>query len=395
MLNTWVFMLFVIATFTLYWVLVPPRGRAWFLALVSMVYFYAYYPRETLFLLFLSLLVYGIGRAMVSLQDRQRFLMTLAVVMLVGGLAYFKYAAFLLGMFNVVLKPLINQPLAIPRIFIPIGISYFTFKMIHYIVDTAKGTIPRHKLGDFLSYIFFYPILVSGPIERFQPFFKQLNSNFNFQLEYLNEGLPRILVGLFKKFVLADTLALTAVLLQQPDLSAGQYWLASFAYTFQLFFDFSGYTDMAIGISRLFGLKIIENFDQPYLAADISTFWKKWHMSLTGWFRDYLFIPLGGSRGSLGFIIRNTFIVMAITGLWHGAGWHFVVWGLYHAGGLTILRLYRKYLLPGLKAKSVFFTSWPSQVVGTILTFNFVNIGWILFACNFQQSIYVIKHLFS
>ncbi len=216
-----------------------------------------------------------------------------------------------------------------------------------------------------------------------------------FDLDDLYAGLPRIVLGLFKKMVLADSLAATAVLLQQPDLTAAQYWLASFAYTFQLYFDFSGYSDMAIGISRLFGYRIMENFNWPYLARNISDFWKRWHMSLTGWFRDYLFIPLGGSRGTMGLIIRNTLIVMAVTGLWHGAGWHFVFWGLYHAGGLITLRLYRRYMLPKLADRGNFLESKLAAALSILITFNFVNIGWVFFACDLSQSIYVLAHMFA
>ena len=178
-------------------------------------------------------------------------------------------------------------------------------------------------------------------------------------------------------------------------MTAGQYWLASFAFTFQLYFDFSGYSDLAIGIARLFGYRIMENFNWPYLARNVSDFWKRWHMSLTGWFRDYVFIPLGGSRGTLGLTIRNTLLVMAITGLWHGAGWHFVLWGLYHALGLIAWRLYRRCLLPVLSQRSNFLESRTANVLSILLTFNFVNIGWIFFACDTGQSIYVLTRMFS
>jgi len=386
-------MAYVLVSVFLFWV-IPARFRPAFLVLISAGYFYCYYPKEVLFLLVLSMVVYLAG----VIQDREvlpRTSLTIGtVILLVGILAYFKYSGFILENLKPLLEPLLQTRLSIPKIFIPIGISYFTFKMIHYIVDISRKQIERHNLIMFLSYIFFYPILVSGPIERFQPFSKQLRESAGFQRGYVMEGLPRIGSGLFKKIVLADTLGATAVLLQQPDLLAWQYWLASLAFTLQLYFDFSGYSDMAIGISRLFGIRVMENFNWPYLAANISDFWKRWHMSLTGWFRDYLFIPLGGSRGNLSMIIRNTLIVMAVTGLWHGAGWHFIFWGLYHAGGLIILRLYRKYLLPVLAQKTDFMSSAPAQALGVLLTFAFVNIGWIFFACDMEQSIYVLKHLF-
>jgi len=388
-------MTFIILSLSIYWVLVPVRFRSHFLAIASFAYVFAYYPKEITFVLVLAVVVYIIGLELGRAEPKNRILLIGGVTVLIGILAYFKYAAFVADTLNILLRPLLHSQLSVPKLFIPIGISYFTFKMIHYVIDSYKGKIESHRIADFLNYIFFFPILVSGPIERFQPFLSQLRAGQGFAMANIYAGLPRIVGGLFKKLVLADTLAATAMLLQQPGLDPWQYWLASFAYTFQLYFDFSGYSDMAIGISRLFGLTIMENFDWPYLASDISSFWKRWHMSLTGWFRDYLFIPLGGSRGTLGLIIRNTFIVMAVTGLWHGAGWHFVFWGLYHAVGLVALRLYRKFLLPGLSVRSSFFGSRPARAAGVFLTFNFVNIGWIFFSCDASRSVYVIQHLFG
>ncbi|NLW43580.1 MAG: MBOAT family protein [Syntrophomonadaceae bacterium] len=451
MLNTWIFMAFVITCWLLYWLVVPVRLRPLFLALASFAYFAYYYPRDMLFLLALAVMVYVAGVAVSREPPGRKRLLAGMVVILAAILGYFKYSAFMAEILNLLLQPLTASRLSVPEILVPLGISYFTFKMIHYLVDIGKGNIPRHHLVDFLNYIFFFPILVSGPIERFQPFLTQTGAlrgsggdnqgivqtekkglqnepagnyrsapervpesasapgNHNqpssglfqllrrrgFNADDVYAGLPRIISGLFKKVVLADSLAATAMLLQQPDLTAGQYWLASFAFTFQLYFDFSGYSDLAIGIARLFGYRIMENFNWPYLARNVSDFWKRWHMSLTGWFRDYIFIPLGGSRGTLGVTIRNTLIVMAVTGLWHGAGWHFVLWGLYHALGLIALRLYRRYLLPGLSQRVSFLESKPANVLSILLTFNFVNIGWIFFACDTGQSIYVLTRMFG
>jgi alginate O-acetyltransferase complex protein AlgI len=427
-LNTWVFMAFVITCWLLYWLVVPVRLRSLFLALASFAYFAYYYPRDMLFLLILAAVVYSAGVVISRGQPGRKRLLTGMVVILVGILGYFKYSAFMAETLNLLLQPLMASKLSVPEILVPLGISYFTFKMIHYLVDIGRGNVPRHRLVDFLNYIFFFPILVSGPIERFQPFLTQTTALRDtarepertmgaatapdslqngqsslavqhrwrgFNTEDVYAGLPRIISGLFKKLVLADSLAATAVLLYQPDLTAGQYWLASFAFTFQLYFDFSGYSDLAIGIARLFGYRIMENFNWPYLARNVSDFWKRWHMSLTGWFRDYVFIPLGGSRGTLGLTIRNTLLVMAITGLWHGAGWHFVLWGLYHALGLIAWRLYRRCLLPVLSQRSNFLESRTANVLSVLLTFNFVNIGWIFFACDTGQSIYVLTRMFS
>ncbi len=500
MLNSWTFLAFVLVTWMLFWFIVPRRVRALFLAVVSFAYFFSYYPQEVLFLLELALIVFLLGLIMRRLPKGAGIMAVASVVLLVGILGYYKYADFFIEIYNGLVNPLMRSSFTGGQVVIPLGISYFIFKMIHYLLDIKKGSIASHSLSDFLAYIFFFPILVSGPIERFQPFLAQtlaarsdgqgstgtgaeIEDNQKLVYRYIldpdqnqsscwtvlevypdsqrvnmyyfglgdepsvryignkedwdelvrkhhlasaqpNEhgeaeqsalsgaalhnqknhrlvvddmlaGLPRIISGLFKKMVLADSLAATALLLQQPDLTTGQYWAASLAFTFQLYFDFSGYSDLAIGISRLFGYRIMENFNWPYLSRNVSEFWKRWHMSLTSWFRDYIFIPLGGSRGSLGFVIRNTLIVMFVTGLWHGAGYHFIFWGMYHAFGLIILRLYRKFILGRLAPAERWLNTGFASAASTLLTFVFVNVGWVLFACETEQSIYVIQQMFG
>jgi alginate O-acetyltransferase complex protein AlgI len=267
--------------------------------------------------------------------------------------------------------------------------------MIHYLIDNHRGKIPRHRLVDFLNYIFFFPILVSGPIQRFQPFLDDSRHTGNLQASDVYAGTRRIVWGFFKKGVLAAWAAVAAAGLQQQGLSTAVYWAASIGYTLQIYLDFSGYSDIAVGAGRLFGYRIMENFDSPYLAPDLSVFWKKWHMSLTGWFRDYVFIPLGGSRGTLAMTLRNTFIMMAVTGLWHGAAWHFMFWGIYHAVGLTVLRLYRRFALPILEPRLHLKGSPWAAWAGTAATFLFVNVGWVFFACDGRQAVYVVTRMFG
>jgi len=388
LVNTWTYYLFTTITVIVYWV-IPHSWRAYLLTLAGFLYFGSYYPREILLLLVTALVVYLWG--LVITKRPGRWLLAAGVLLAAGNLAYFKYRPLLVETYNwfASWKGLTVNP-GIHKIVVPLGISYFTFKMIHYLVDLHRGHIERHRAIDFFNYIFFFPILTAGPIERFQPFLAQSQNIYGFEMDNLYQGLPRIIVGLFKKIVLADTLAIWAVNLNSPDLTAGQYWWAMYAYTFQIYFDFSGYTDMALGVSRLFGYRIMENFDWPYLSRDVSEFWKRWHMSLTGWLRDYVFIPLGGSRGQLSTTIRNTFIVMAVTGIWHGAAWHFLAWGLYHAAGLTGLRLYRRCVYPKL-SRRLRFLQFPAVVpVNVLLTFHYVAVGWIFFACNTRQSLHVI-----
>jgi len=196
----------------------------------------------------------------------------------------------------------------------------------------------------------------------------------------------------FKKLVIADTAAIYATNLHSAGLGSNAYWIAAYAYTIQIYFDFSGYSDIAIGSARLFGYKIMENFNNPYFKRNISLFWKNWHISLTSWFTEYVFKPLGGSRVSFGRIILNTLVVMALTGLWHGAALHFIVWGLYHGVGLIILRIYNKTI--GNKFPVGWRESRTLTVASILLTFHFVVIGWVFFAADFSQSIYVIRKMF-
>lgn len=208
--------------------------------------------------------------------------------------------------------------LELSNLLVPLGISFFTFKLLHYLIDAWWGKKPRGSYVDFLAYMLFFQILPSGPVERWPNFLNQSRELAGFRWTYVTEGAYRILIGLCKKLVLADLLAIYAGGLQVQGQTTIGYWLAAYAYALQIYFDFSGYSDIAIGSGRLFGYRIAENFNNPYFKRNISLFWKNWHMSLTSWFRDYIFIPLGGSRVPFYRIVLNTFIMMMVTGLWHG-----------------------------------------------------------------------------
>ncbi len=395
MLISWAFTAFVIGTFVVYWWLIPARLRNWLLPAAGFLFFSWYYPREMLFLLALAVVTYLLGCLVRRHPSAGRSATVFGVLLLVVDLLFFKYSGLLTTTINRILPAgfrLHASPLAQ---FAPLGISYFTFKMIHYLVDLQKGTIPAHRAVDFLNYIFFFPILTAGPIERFQPFLSQSQHSQTFDLAFVGKGLPRILLGTFKKAVLAELFGIVAVNLQKKGCSASMYWVALLAYAIQIYLDFSGYSDIAVGVSRLFGYEVMENFDLPYLAQNLSQFWKRWHISLTRWFADYIFIPLGGSRVAFGRILLNTLIVMVVTGLWHGAEWHFVIWGLYHAGGMIIWRLFHHVVLPYLEARFTISRWRLGAVLSTCMTFFFVMIGWIFFACSWTQAQYVLSVMFG
>ncbi|KUG04083.1 putative poly(beta-d-mannuronate) o-acetylase [hydrocarbon metagenome] len=394
LLNSLSYALFIIVLFIAYWFLVPTSLRSNLLLAASFFLLLYLFPTHTILILLLSSIVYLAGELIAPNRSRGRdWIFLLAISGVLGILAYYKYLPLLaqtIDYFN--LLAYYGMQFALPTAVIPIGISFFTFRFIHYLIEVKRGTIENRAYLKFLNYTFFFPIIVAGPIERYDRFAHQAENNRKFKWEYLNQGLPRIILGLFKKIVLADSLSIMAAGLGSPDLDATGYLLALYAYTFKIYFDFSGYSDIAVGTGRLFGFRIMENFDAPYLQRNISLFWKKWHMSLTRWFMDYVFIPLGGSRGTLGRTILNTFIVMMVTGLWHGAAWHFVFWGLYHASGLIVFRLYTRYIALHLGEK--FKQSKAVTILSTVVTFNFTALGWIFFVNGISQSINVLRVIF-
>ena len=382
-LTSWIFGLFLIIVSAIYWVL-PKTLRTNLLLAASVVFVSYASPYFTLLLFSLSSLAFFIGK----IVRERRLWLIIGIGIPLSILIYFKY------------QPLIKQIMPLlggeitfspTNLAIPLGISFFTFKLIHYLVDGYQGKQPPGSYGQFLLYMFFFPILPSGPIERWQNFVQQIKESRHFRWEYIFDGASRVIIGLFKKLVIADTMAIYAENLNAAGLSSMVYWIAAYAYALQIYFDFSGYSDIAIGSARIFGYRIMENFNYPYFKRNLSLFWKSWHMSLTAWFRDYVFIPLGGSRVNFKRIVMNTLIVMGLTGLWHGAALHFMAWGLYHGAGLIILRLYSKYI--SNKLPQTWHSSKLAGIFSTFLTFNYVVVGWVFFATNFKQSIYILQKL--
>ncbi|MEG2213674.1 MAG: MBOAT family O-acyltransferase, partial [Clostridiales bacterium] len=259
-----------------------------------------------------------------------------AVVINVAMLGFFKYADFVVGMIN----GLIGMDMPLPGISLPIGISFFTFQTMSYTIDVYRGEVKaQQNLATFTTFVCLFPQLIAGPIVRYADIGAELMERHS-EIERIGEGLRRFVLGLAKKVLIANALGeLTAVFIASPDKSVLFFWLYAVAFTLQIYFDFSGYSDMAIGLGRVFGFSFPENFNYPYLACSITEFWRRWHMTLGSWFRDYVYIPLGGNRQGTGKWLRNIFIVWLLTGLWHGAAWNFVLWGLLFGVVLTIEKL--------------------------------------------------------
>ncbi len=402
--NTWVYGVFLASFFLLYWTVVPPKGRTIALLSAGLVFYTYYLPVHTIMIAALILVTYGLGAAITRLQAPEtavkgffnaKNVFILAVAICVGVLAYYKYLGLLAATFDgLVLLLRRGNPYQLPDIVIPLGLSFFVFEFVHYLAEIYKGAAPRASLTEYAAFGLFFPTLVAGPIKRFQPFLEQLRSPAAFKTEYLSEGLFRILTGLGKKVIIADSMVhFTGPLANPLSASGADYWVAVYAFAIKIYFDFSGYSDIAIGSAKLLGIQVPENFNWPYHQQNIAAFWNNWHMSLSSWIKDYLYIPLGGNRGTLLFAVRNLLIAMALCGLWHGAAWNFAFWGLYHGIGLSFYRIYRK--------KGTAFIDLverlPVPLTKTLsiaLTFHFVCIGWVFFATDLDKSFVFLGALF-
>ena len=359
---------------------VPARARSWWLLAASVV-FYAWWRLDFLALLAgLAVAAWFLGRLIASLRDthrqRARALLALGIILSLGVLAWFKYADFGISSLNALLGATgafgatAARPLPLLRIALPVGISFSTFKAISYMVDVSRGTVAAAgSIGEVALYIFLFPQVISGPIDRFAALAPQLRGGTR-SFDMFCRGALRFMLGCCKKVLIADAiapLANAAFALDRPALADA--WLGSAAYTMQLYFDFSGYSDMAVGIGLMMGLSFGENFRAPYLSAGLTEFWKRWHISLSSWLRDYLYIPLGGNRRGPARTLLNLALVMVIGGLWHGAALTFIAWGAWHGLLLVIERV---------RGNQALVRRLP-RPLAVFLTMLMVNAGWVLF----------------
>ena len=325
---------FLPAVLILYF-LVPTRLKNAVLLLFSLV-FYAWGEPKYVFLMIATIgLFFGCGIAIgkASTQKMKRFWLTVSIVTSLALLAVFKYADFLLGNFNA----LTGAQVPLLKLALPIGISFYTFQCLSYTIDVYRGDAQVQKnIISFGAYVSLFPQLIAGPIVRYVDVARELDHRTH-SWDDIALGLRRFLVGLSKKILLANCFGeLTELFRASGEKSVLFYWIYAIAFTLHIYFDFSGYSDMAIGLGRVFGFRFIENFNYPYMSASVSEFWRRWHMSLGSWFRDYVYIPLGGNRVSRSRWVFNTLVVWMLTGLWHGAAWNFVLWGLLYAVCLMI-----------------------------------------------------------
>lgn len=301
----------------------------------------------------------------------RKFAITIAVVLNLGMLAWFKYANFISENLAILLHHFGSTLPPLDHVQLPIGISFFTFQGLSYVIDVYRNEIPaQRKQGHIALYISLFPQLIAGPIVRYQDVMAQIDDR-SIGLSDIAIGARRFIIGLGKKLLIADQAAHAAdAIFAIPDaaLPASVAWLGTLAYSIQIYFDFSGYSDMAIGLGRMFGFRFLENFNFPFIASSIREFWQRWHISLTTWFRDYVYIPLGGSRGTTMSTYRNLLTIFFVTGLWHGASWNFVIWGLFHGVFLVIERLGFQRSLDRVP-----------KLIGVVYMLAVLNVSWAFF----------------
>jgi alginate O-acetyltransferase complex protein AlgI len=376
------FLYFFTIIFVVYWSLPWRRVRVWLL-LGASFYFYASWNQWLAALIGISTTVdYLIARALEAgaWSRWRKHLLTVSIAANLGLLCYFKYANFFLRSLEEALGAA-EGSLPLLKVLLPIGISFYTFEAINYVVDVYRGRIRAERnLLHFMLFITFFPHLVAGPIVRARDFLPQIRRPKRWDWVRMELGLQFLIMGLFKKLALADRLALFVdpVFGEPTSYATGAVWLALLAYTLQIYCDFSGYTDMALGTAHLLGYKLAQNFNLPYLATNISEFWRRWHISLSSWLRDYLFIPLGGSRGSKWQTNRNLLVTMTLGGLWHGANWTFIVWGVLHGVLLIVHRSWRTFCQRRPPLDKLLQTAAGSSLCLAV-TFLSVSAGWVLF----------------
>ena len=377
------FLFYFLPAVLLVYFLVPKRAKNGVLLLSSLVFYGWGEPRYLPVMLGSILQGYIFGRLIERFRDtrRAKLFLVLSVLLNLGTLAYFKYADFMIANLNALTG--LSVPLL--RFALPVGISFYTFQILSYTVDVYRGTVPAQRnFIDLAAYIAMFPQLIAGPIVRYSDIAVQLKTREHSVAEAA-AGARRFVLGLAKKILLANLLGeLVSSFRASADLSVLYYWLSAVAFTLQIYYDFSGYSDMAIGLGRMFGFHFLENFDHPYTALSITDFWRRWHISLSTWFRDYVYIPLGGNRVKKSRWIRNILVVWALTGFWHGAQWNFLFWGLYYGLLLLAEKLFLGRLLERLP-----------KAVRWLYTAFFVLIGWVLFdLTDFPSLCHALKLMF-
>jgi len=377
--------------------LTPQRMR-WLTGLIASYYFYMCWKPAFLVLIFASTLtdyLVSLGLDKYQTKKRRRLLLSTSLVLNLGLLFTFKYLDFALTNVDHALKALgFKIFLPYPELVLPVGISFYTFQTLSYTIDVYQRKIPaEYHFGRYALYVAYFPQLVAGPIERASRLLPQFKNKPDFSLNRISSGLRLILWGLFKKMCVADLVATPVTTIYgNPTLFDGSYLLlGTLLFAIQIYCDFSGYSDIAIGCARIMGIDLMINFRQPYFAKSFNEFWQRWHISLTTWFRDYVYIPLGGNRCSKRRWMINILIVFIVSGIWHGASWTFIVWALLHAIYLLGEKVLRPHLITFSKTIGLVRLTWLQSLIQVFITFSLVTIAWVFFrAQTFSGAVNIL-----
>ena len=402
--NSIAFLIFLPIIFILYWCVFNKNYKFQnMLLLAASFYFYGCWDWRFLFLLVFSILLdyfSGIQIENSKTKKQATFWLVLSIGINLGFLGFFKYYNFFIENFAELLKTFgFGVNMWMLKVILPVGISFYTFHGLSYVIDVYKKRIPAERnYVDYAVFVSYFPLLVAGPIERATHLLPQIQRKRSFDYERAKDGMAQILWGFFKKMVIADNCApiVNEIFTNYHTESASNLVLGAVLFAFQIYGDFSGYSDIALGTSRLFGIELLKNFSYPYFSRDIAEFWRRWHISLSSWFRDYLYIPLGGSKGGLWMKIRNTFIIFLVSGFWHGANWTFIIWGGLNALfflPLLIAEKNRHHLEVVAMGKII-----PSfrEIFSILITFALTCFAWIFFrAASVSDAIGYIKGIFS
>ncbi|WP_076452963.1 MBOAT family O-acyltransferase [Zobellia uliginosa] len=404
--NSIEFLIFLPIVFLLYWFVFSNKLRYQnLLVLVSSYVFYGWWDYRFLFLIFLSTVIdYYVGLEVEkqTVPKMKKIFLWISVLFNLGVLGVFKYYNFFVDSWVDLIRGFGYQLESkwTLNIILPVGISFYTFQTMSYTIDVYRGNLkPTKDFVSFASFVSFFPQLVAGPIERATNLLPQILKKRVFDYRTAEQGLRLILWGMFKKVVIADSLApiVDNIFTGYSSFDGGTLFLGAVYFAFQIYCDFSGYSDMAIGTSKLFGFELMSNFKFPYFSRNIGEFWRRWHISLSTWFRDYLYIPLGGSRAGKWQSLRNVFVIFLVSGFWHGANWTFVIWGLIHAILYIpsfVLKTNRKYLSEVVAENRVFPSLREIWQMGT--NFFFVVIAWVFFRSeNALQAFDYIGRIFT
>lgn len=397
--NSLQFLVFFPVVTALYFAL-PHRYRCFLLLAASCIFYMAFVPKYILILAVTIVVDFIAGMYIEKTSGhRRKLFLIVSIVANVGFLAFFKYFNFLNGNIAALANFLHwNYSIKSLSIILPIGLSFHTFQAMSYTIEVYRGNQAAEKnFFTYALYVMFFPQLVAGPIERPQNLLHQFKVEQKFEYDRVVNGLKTMLWGFFKKIVLADRLALivNTVYGNYQSASGPVLIIATAAFALQIYYDFAGYSDIAIGSARVLGIKLMENFDRPYSAQSVAEFWRRWHISLSSWFKDYVYFPMGGNRVSLPRRIFNTMVVFLLSGLWHGANWTFIIWGAIHGLYISvgiITKTIREKIVALLKITRV---PLLHKIFKTTITFILVSLAWVFFRSeNFGMATYIIKHLF-